>query len=76
MTNAPTHYTLSCNNSITYYTCVYYCSYLVFLPLIFLGISSFGDSYQKALFATLEKQLVASLEVSGWGVRLVCQANN
>lgn len=34
------------------------------------GMPSFGGSYQKTLFATLERQLVASLEVSGWGIRL------
>ena len=51
-----------------------FCSTLVLLPSIFSGMSSFGCSYQKVLFATLERQLEASLEVSGWrggGIKLV-----
>ena len=55
---------------------MYYHRPLAVLPSIFSGMSSFESSYQKALFATLEKQLVASLEVSGWGVKLVCQLDN
>ena len=37
----------------------------VFLPSIFSGMPSIGDSYQKVLFVALERQLVAILEVSG-----------
>ena len=43
------------------------------VPSIFSGLSSFGDSYNKALFATLERQLTASLEVSGWGIKFCVQ---
>ena len=52
LSDEPTQYTLLRK----YFHCIYVVS----------GMPSLGDSYEKALFATLERQLVASLEVSGW----------
>jgi len=37
---------------------------------MFSGMPSLGGSYQKALFATLERQLEDSLKVSGWEIGL------
>ena len=48
----------------------YCCRHLAFLLSIFSGMPSFGDSYQKTLFVTLERQLVTILEVSEWGTEV------
>ena len=40
---------------------------------VFSGMSSVGDSYSEALFATLERQLASSLDVSGQGITFVCE---
>ena len=56
---------------------VQYCSRpLVFLLSIFSGMPSLGDSYQKTLFVTLERQLVASLDVSERATEPVCEVSN
>ena len=73
LSDEPTQCTLLSNTSIAYDVYIYaqkLCRPLVFLPSIVSGMPSLGGSYQKALFATLERQLVASLEVSGWCIGL------
>ena len=66
LSDEPTQYTLLSNTFIACICIQNLHSPLVFLPSMVSGTPSLGDPYQKALFATLERQLVASLEVSGW----------